>query len=148
MRLSSSKINEDPDPKLVFGIEKLERTGSSRVEADVYIEAFGSRITRPRRAKYGLMKEDFQDLADWLLQYLNKTTDVRYPFSTMEPAFVLKFSPASGSTTEVSAHLQAYGTVDMYFDEETGPAILFEAANQDIAEFRQQLIAETKALVK
>ena len=148
MRLSSSKTNGDPDPKLAFGIEKLELTGSSRVEADIYLEAFGSRITRPRRAEYGLLKEDFPVLADWLLQYLNKTTEVHHPFSTTEPAFELKFSPASGSTTEVSALLQAYRTVDMYFDTETGPAILFKASNQDIAEFRQQLIAETKALVK
>ena len=148
MRLSSSKTNGEPDPKLAFGIEKLERAGTSRVEADVYVEAFGSRITRPRGARYGLMKEDFQDLADWLLRYLNKTTEVHYPFSTIEPAFVLKFSPASGSTTEVFARLQAYGTVDMYFDEKTGPAIIFEVTNQDIAEFRQQLIAETKTLAK
>lgn len=141
-------MNGDPDPKLAFGIEKLELTGSSRVEADIYVEAFGSRITRPRSANYGLLKEDFPVLADWLLQYLNKTTEVHNPFYTMEPAFVLKFSPASESTTEVSAHLQAYGTVDQYFETETGPAMLFEATNHDIAEFRRQLIAETKALVK
>ena len=148
MRLSSSEKNGDPDPKLAFGNEKLELTGSSRVEGDVYVEAFGSRITRPRTAKYGLMKEDFQDLDDWLLRYLNKTTEVHYPFSTMEPAFVLEFSPASGSTTDVSARLQAYGTVDIYFHSETGPAIIFEATNQDIAVFRQQVIAENQSVLQ
>ena len=63
-------------------------------------------------------------------------------------AFVLKFSPASGDATEVSAQLQAYGTVDMYFMVDTGPAITFETTNQTVSAFRQQLIEEIRILVK
>ena len=147
MRLVSSESNGEPDPKLAFGIEKLELAGAL-LDADIYVEAFGSRITRPRKANYGLAKEDFPILADWLLQYLNKPTEVHSPYHTLEPAFVLKLSPASETTTEVSVRLQAYGTVDMYFNEDTGPAIVFEASNRDIAEFRQQLISEAKSLIK
>jgi len=79
---------------------------------------------------------------------LEKVTEVHRPFSTMEPVFVLKFSPASGDATEVSAQLQAYGTVDMYFMVDTGPAITFETTNQTISAFRQQLIEEIRILVK
>ncbi|OLC61015.1 hypothetical protein AUH73_08205 [archaeon 13_1_40CM_4_53_4] len=147
-RLSSSRVNGEPDPSLSFGIENLECPIKPRLEADLYIEAFGSRITRPRNAKYGLMIEDLQLLVSWLSQYLGRVTEVHKPFYTMEPAFALKFSPVSGDATEVSARLQAYGTVDMYFVEETGPAIIFETTNQTIATFRQQLIEETILLVK
>ncbi|OLB47198.1 MAG: hypothetical protein AUG17_02030 [Crenarchaeota archaeon 13_1_20CM_2_53_14] len=141
-------MNGEPDPSLSFGIENLECPIKPRLEADLYIEAFGSRITRPRNAKYGLMIEDLQLLVSWLSQYLGRVTEVHKPFYTMEPAFALKFSPVSGDATEVSARLQAYGTVDMYFVEETGPAIIFETTNQTIATFRQQLIEETILLVK
>jgi hypothetical protein len=147
-RLASSKINGNPDPQLAFGIENLETPANDRLrlDADLYIEAFGSRITRPRKANYGMMTDDLPDLITWLNQYLEKTTDVHRPFSTMEPAFELKFEPASGATTWVSARIQAYGTVDQYFDTETGPAMIFETTNQAILEFKQQLMGELRVL--
>ena len=148
MRLSSSAINGMPDPKMAFGIENLESIRKPELEADVYVEAFGCRITRPRRARYGPMVDDLELLVEWLSQYLDKVTDVHRPFGTLEPAFELTFSPASGNTTEVSAHLQAYGTVDMYFDTETGPAITFETTNETISRSRQQLIGELKVLAQ
>ena len=114
----------------------------------MYIEPFGHRITRPRKAKYGLIIEDLQLLVSWLSQYLEKVTEVHKPFYTMEPAFALKFSPVSGDATEVSARLQAFGTVDMYFVEKTGPAIIFDTTNQTIATFKQHLIEDMKVLVR
>jgi hypothetical protein len=65
----------------------------------------------------------------------------------MEPAFILEFSPISGDATEVSARLQSFGTVDMYFVERTGPAVIFDTTNLMIAEFKQQLADELRVLI-
>ena len=148
MRLSSSAINGMPNPNMAFGIENLESIRKPELEADVYIEAFGCRIIRPRRARYGPTIDDLELLVEWLSQYLDKVTEVHRPFGTMEPAFGLTFSRASGSTTEVSARLQAYGTVDAYYDTQTGPAITFETTNETISRSRQQLIDELKVLAQ
>jgi len=141
-------VNGEPNPNLAFGIENLECPSRSRLVADVYIEAFGSRITRPRQAKYGVMTDDLEQLSNWLSQYLDRVTEVHRPFHTLEPAFALKFSPVSGEETEVTARLQSYGTVDMYFVESTGPAIIFQTTNQIISRFKQELINEVRLLLE
>jgi len=73
-RPSTSEAESKPNPRLAFGIENIECPYKPKLEADLYIEAFGPSITRPRKARYGLTIDDLQLLVNWLSQYLSRVT--------------------------------------------------------------------------
>jgi len=123
-----------------------ERNHREALNADLSIEAFGSRITRPRGASYVLTITDIQELTSWLSSYLEKNNRGRTPFRTVEPVFEIHLTPISGNATEVSVLLMAFGTKDGYFKEETGPAIRFQTMNDEIVAFKNEISNAIKLL--